>query len=344
MTEVLSQDEIDQLLTAINAGETEIESIKPTADTRKIKIYDFKRPDKFSKEQIRTVQNMHETFARLTTTTLSASMRALVHVHVASVDQLTYEEFIRSIPTPTTLAVVSMDPLKGQAILEIDPSVTFTIIDRLFGGSGEGAKLNRELTDIEHSVMEGIIVRILGNMREAWTQVIDLRPRLSQIETNPQFAQIVPPSEMVVLVTLETKVGEVEGMMNLCIPYMTIEPIVSKLSAQFWYSSVRRGATTENLNILKEKLSTVEIPVIAEVGHINIPVRDVLALRRGDVIRLYSVHVDDPMALVVGNKKKFLCRPGVIGKKMAVQITKKLEDVGQEEFEELASEGEENNE
>jgi flagellar motor switch protein FliM len=287
---------------------------------------------------------MHETFARLTTTTLSASMRALVHVHVASVDQLTYEEFIRSIPTPTTLAVVSMDPLKGQAILEIDPSVTFTIIDRLFGGSGEGAKLNRELTDIEHSVMEGIIVRILGNMREAWTQVIDLRPRLSQIETNPQFAQIVPPSEMVVLVTLETKVGEVEGMMNLCIPYMTIEPIVSKLSAQFWYSSVRRGATTENLNILKEKLSSVEIPVIAEVGHINIPVRDVLALRRGDVIRLYSVHVDDPMALNVGNKKKFLCRPGVIGKKMAVQITKKLEDVGQEEFEELASEGEENNE
>jgi flagellar motor switch protein FliM len=344
MTEVLSQDEIDQLLTAINAGETEIESIKPTADTRKIKIYDFKRPDKFSKEQIRTVQNMHETFARLTTTTLSASMRALVHVHVASVDQLTYEEFIRSIPTPTTLAVVSMDPLKGQAILEIDPSVTFTIIDRLFGGSGEGAKLNRELTDIEHSVMEGIIVRILGNMREAWTQVIDLRPRLSQIETNPQFAQIVPPSEMVVLVTLETKVGEVEGMMNLCIPYMTIEPIVSKLSAQFWYSSVRRGATTENLNILKEKLSSVEIPVTAEVGHISIPVRDVLALRRGDVIRLYSVHVDDPMALNVGNKKKFLCRPGVIGKKMAVQITKKLEDVGQEEFEELASEGEENNE
>jgi flagellar motor switch protein FliM len=344
MTEVLSQDEIDQLLTAINAGETEIESIKPTADTRKIKIYDFKRPDKFSKEQIRTVQNMHETFARLTTTTLSASMRALVHVHVASVDQLTYEEFIRSIPTPTTLAVVSMDPLKGQAILEIDPSVTFTIIDRLFGGSGEGAKLNRELTDIEHSVMEGIIVRILGNMREAWTQVIDLRPRLSQIETNPQFAQIVPPSEMVVLVTLETKVGEVEGMMNLCIPYMTIEPIVSKLSAQFWYSSVRRGATTENLNILKEKLSSVEIPVIAEVGHISISVRDVIALRRGDVIRLYSVHVDDPMALNVGNKKKFLCRPGVIGKKMAVQITKKLEDVGQEEFEELASEGDENNE
>nr|HPG87483.1 flagellar motor switch protein FliM [Spirochaetales bacterium] len=304
MTEVLSQDEIDQLLTAINAGDTSLETVQSATDSRKIKIYDFRRPDKFSKEQMRTVQNMHETFARLTTTSLSASLRILVNVHVASVDQLTYEEFIRSIPTTTTLAVVSMDPLKGQIILEIDPAVTFTIIDRLFGGAGEGSKLTRELTDIEHSVMEGIIVKILGNLREAWTQVIDLRPRLSQIEVNPQFAQIVPPTEMVVLVTLETKIGDVEGMMNLCIPYLTIEPIISKLSAQYWYSSVRRGATTENLNILKEKLSTIDVPVIAEIGRIQVTVGDVLNLNLGDIVRLHNVKVDDPMVLNVGNKKK----------------------------------------
>jgi|UniRef100_A0A7C3IHK8 flagellar motor switch protein FliM len=342
MTEVLSQEEIDQLLTAINAGETEPEDFKPATDTRKIKIYDFKRPDKFSKEQIRTVSIMHETFARLTTTSLSANLRSMVHVHVASVDQLTYEEFIRSIPTPTTLAIINMDPLKGNAILEIDPAVTFSIIDRLFGGTGEGTKAQHELTDIEQSVMEGIIVRILGNMREAWATVIDLRPRLGQIDTNPQFAQIVPPTEMVVLVTLETKVGEVEGMMNFCIPYLTIEPIIGKLSAQYWYSSVRRGTTTENLNILKDKLSSVDVNVVAEVGKIQIPVRDVLSLRVGDVIRLYNVRVGDPMTLNVGNKKKFLCRPGVIGKKMAVQIVKKLAELEQEEFEELASEGDEN--
>ncbi|GAB1484383.1 flagellar motor switch protein FliM [Treponema sp.] len=341
MTEVLSQEEIDQLLTAINAGETEPEDFKPAADTRKIKIYDFKRPDKFSKEQIRTVSIMHETFARLTTTSLSANLRSMVHVHVASVDQLTYEEFIRSIPTPTTLAIINMDPLKGNAILEIDPAVTFSIIDRLFGGSGEGTKAQHELTDIEQSVMEGIIVRILGNMREAWAQVIDLRPRLGQIDTNPQFAQIVPPTEMVVLVTLETKVGEVEGMMNFCIPYLTIEPIISKLSAQYWYSSVRRGTTTENLNILKEKLSNVDVNVVAEIGKIQLPVRDVLSLRVGDVIRLYNVRVGDPMTLNIGNKKKFLCRPGVIGKKIAVQIVKKLAELEQDEFEELTSEGEE---
>ena len=341
MNEVLSQDEIDQLLTAISSGSTESEDFKPVNDTRKIKIYDFKRPDKFSKEQIRTVSIMHETFARLTTTSLSAQLRSIVHVHVASVDQLTYEEFIRSIPTPTTLAVINMDPLKGNAILEIDPAITFSMIDRLFGGTGQGAKVQRDLTDIEQSVMEGIIVRILANMREAWTQVIDLRPRMGQIETNPQFAQIVAPSEMVVLVTLETKIGEEEGMMNFCIPYLTIEPIISKLSSQFWFSSVRRSSTTQYLGTLKEKLSDVDMDVVAEIGTINMPIRDVLALRVGDVVRLSTVRVGDPLSLSVGNKKKFYCQPGVVGKKMAVQIIEKIDDSETEDFEELSVEGDE---
>ncbi|GAB6089851.1 flagellar motor switch protein FliM [Spirochaeta dissipatitropha] len=335
MTEVLSQDEIDQLLTAISSGDIETEEIRQPTDQRKIKIYDFKRPDKFSKEQIRTVSIMHETFARLSTTSLSAQLRSMVQVHVASVDQLTYEEFIRSIPNPTTLAVINMDPLKGSAIMEIDPSITFSIIDRLFGGQGEGAKVTRDLTDIEQSVMEGIIVRILGNMREAWAQVIDLRPRLGQIETNPQFAQIVPPTEMVVLVTLETKVGEVEGMMNFCIPYLTIEPIIGKLSAQYWYSTVRRGATTENLNILRERLSSIEVDLVAEIGRMSLTVRDVLSLSPGDVIRLQNTRTGDPFSLNIGNRPKFLCNPGQVGNKLAVQILRKLEDVHVQDFEEL---------
>ncbi|KGE73534.1 flagellar motor switch protein FliM [Spirochaeta lutea] len=340
MTEVLSQDEIDQLLTAISSGDIDTEDVATHSESsnRKIKIYDFKRPDKFSKEQIRTVSIMHETFARLTTTSLSANLRSLVQVHVASVDQLTYEEFIRSIPNPTTLAVINMDPLKGSAILEIDPAITFSIIDRLFGGKGEGTKVTRDLTDIEQSVMEGIIVRILGNMREAWSQVIDLRPRLGQIETNPQFAQIVPPTEMVVLVTLETKVGDVEGMMNFCIPYLTIEPIISKLSAQYWYSSVRRGTTTENLNTLRDRLSAIEVDVVAEIGRLQLTMRDVLSLRVGDVIRLQNVRISDAMSLNVGNKTKFLCKPGLMGKKLAVQIIKQIKGPDADEFEELAAE------
>ncbi|MGP1415397.1 MAG: flagellar motor switch protein FliM [Treponema sp.] len=341
MTEVLSQDEIDQLLTAINTGDSDTDDFRSVNDTRKIKIYDFKRPDKFSKEHIRTVSMMHETFARLTTTSLSAQLRSMAHVHVATVEQLTYEEFVRSIPTPTTLAVINMDPLKGSAVLEIDPAVTFSIIDRLFGGKGHGTKVQRELTEIENSVMEGVIVRILANMREAWTTVIDLRPRLGQIETNPQFAQIVPPAEMVVLVTLETKVGDEEGMINFCLPYITLEPIISKLSTQFWFSSVRRNSTSQYMAIIKDRLSTVEVDVVAEVGSLDVPVRDVLNLRVGDVVRLPNVRVDDPFRLSVGNKPKFFCQPGTIGKKAAVQILEKIEDITTDDFEELSSEGDE---
>jgi flagellar motor switch protein FliM len=330
MTEILSQDEIDALLTAISTGEADTTDYTAVKEQRKVKIYDFRRPDKFSKDQIRTLQMMHETFARLTTTALSAQLRALVSVHVASVDQLTYEEFIRSIPNPTTLAVINMDPLKGSAVLEIDPSITFTIIDKLFGGTGESTKISRELTDIELSVMEGIIVRILGNLREAWSNVIDLRPRLGNIETNPQFAQIVPPNDMVVLVTLETKVGEVEGMMNLCIPYITIEPVISKLSAQYWYSSIRKGATDENASIIQSRLEAVELPIVVEVGEVEITMEELLAIQVGDVIKLPNTKINSDMIVKIGGRKKYKCRPGVIGNRVAVQIGEKIEEIPDE--------------
>jgi len=235
MTEVLSQDEINQLLTAINAEVDEPHDLKPARDNRKKKIYDFKRPDKFSKEQIRTISMMHDTFSRLTTTTLTAQLRSKVQVFVASVDQLTYEEFLRTLPIPTTLAIINMEPLKGNAILEIDPAITFTMVDRLFGGPGDGHKFSHELTDIETALMEGVIVRLLENVREAWKEVLDLRPRLHQIYTNPQSAQIVPATDMVVLVTLEASVCDVEGMINICFPYLTIEPIIDKLSTSSWF-------------------------------------------------------------------------------------------------------------
>ena len=299
MTDMLSQDEIDQLLTAISSGDTEPEDFKSINDNRKIKIYDFKRPDKFSTEATRTIKMMHETFARQTTTTLSAQLRTLAHVHVATVEQLTYEEFIRSIPAPTTLALINMDPLPGSAVLEIDPSITFSIIDRLFGGKGQSIKIQRELTDIEGSVMEGIIVKILANMREAWNTVIDLRPRL-----------------------------------------VTVEPVVSKLSTQYWFTSVRRSSTTQHLAVLKEKLAAVEVDVAAEVGSLDISVSDVLSLGVGDIIRLPGVQVGDPFTLSIGNRKKFYCQPGVVGKRVAVQLLSKTEDITEEDFENLSEEGE----
>ena len=326
MTEILSQSEIDALLSAISSGEVDADDYGGHGEHKKVKIYDFRRPDKFSKDQIRTLQMMHETFARLTTTALSAQLRALVGVHVGSVDQLTYEEFIRSIPNPTMIAVINMDPLRGSAILEVDPSVTFTIIDRLFGGPGEPSRITRELSDIEMSVMESIVVRMLGNLRESWSTVVGLRPRLGNIETNPQFAQIVPPSDMVVLITLETKVGDIEGMANLCIPYITIEPIISKLSAQYWYSSIRRGEADENKAVIQERLDRVVIPIQAEVGDVDLPLSQILDLGKGDVVKLSDVSLQSDMIAKVGNRQKFKCRSGKLGERMAIQIGSVIED------------------
>ena len=342
MTEVLSQQEIDALLSAISTSEgEEVDGGKIVDQQRQVKIYDFKRPDKFSKDQIRTLQMMHETFARLTTTSLSAQLRTLVHVHLVSVDQLTYEEFVRSIPSPTTLGVINMDPLKGSSVLEIDPSITFTIIDRLFGGTGDAAKINRELTDIELSVIEGIIVRMLANLRESWSNVIDLRPRLGTIETNPQFAQIVPPNDMVVLITLETKVGEVEGMTNFCIPYITIEPIISKLSAQYWYSSIRKGATRENFNVLRKGLSGMMVDVVAELGSVEVTMKDIIDLQEGDVIKFPKNKISDALVLKISNSDKFYCWPGVVGSKLAVQLDSPIQNMeGVDIFDKLKTESE----
>ncbi len=343
MTEILSQDEIDALLTAVSSGESVPADIgglggggAPTSssapvkrDKKRLKVYDFRRPDKFSKDQIRTLQMMHETFARLTTTSLSAQLRTLVHVHVVSVDQLTYEEFTRSIPSPTTMGIVNMDPLKGNAVIELDPSITFAIIDRLFGGKGESLKTKRELTDIELSVIEGILVRVLGNLRESWANVIDLRPRLGNIETNPQFAQVVPPNSMVVLTTFDTKVGDVEGMMNFCIPYITIEPIISKLSAQYWYSSIRKGVSTENLSLLKEQLGEVEVEVIAKLGETELKFGEIAAIREGDIIRLDETIKQDA-EVIIGSGPKFRGKPGVSGNRRAIQIREVLTTITEE--------------
>jgi flagellar motor switch protein FliM len=303
MTEVLSQDEIDQLIAAINADDSEL----MTADGRKIKIYDFKRPYKFSREQMRTISFIHDIFARLTTNSLSAQLRSMVHVHVASVDQLSYEEFIRSIPTPTTLAIINMDPLKGYVVLEIDPDMTFAIIDRICGGCGDAAKSQHELTDIEISIMENIIVCILGNMRESWASIIELQPRLAQIDTNPQFAQIVPPTEMVVLVTLEAKVGDVEGIINICIPYLTIEPIIGKLS--IWHKEGQNN-TLLRFSTNLELISREDVPVrlTAEVLRRDFPVKEILKWDIGTIILPFFTLKPGYCYLRLGDRRVWQCQ------------------------------------
>lgn len=170
----------------------------------KITAYDFRRPEKFSKEQIRTLSIIHETFCHIAETSLSERLRTTVEMKLTIVDQMTYEEFVQSLSVPSTIGVVNMDPLRGMAVLDIEPSPTTAIFDRLLGGKGEGLPTNRELSEVECGLIEGVYIQLLGALRESWTPVIDLRPRLAQIETMPQYAQIVPPTEMVVLIGMST--------------------------------------------------------------------------------------------------------------------------------------------
>ena len=339
MTEILSANEIDKLLASVDSLDFDDSSSSYGEDpgyddaelkkSSSVKMYDFRRPDKFSKDQIRTIQMIHETYARLISTSLSTQLRSFVNVHVASVDQLTYEEFSRSIPNPTTLAIINMEPLKGSAIIEMAPTITFAIIERLFGGEGKSSKENRELTDIELSVMEGIIVRIMGNLREAWSNVIDLRPKLSNIETNIQFTQIVPPNDMVVLITLETRIGDVEGMTNFCIPYITIETVNTKLSAQYLYSNIRRGENIENLELIKKHFFDMPMSLIAELGSLRVNMDDLLKLKKGDIIKL-DTNVKDNLKVTIGDKLKYYCRPGLMEKRISAKITQVLNNKANE--------------
>jgi len=230
----LSKEEVDALLAAIN-DEPGMES---------------KRPNKFSKEHIEAIKYVHETFAYLATCSLSAYLRSMCYVHVSSVDELTYDEYIRAVPERSTMATINMNPLKGNVIFGIAPELTFAIIDRVCGGRGDGTKFRHELTDIEISIMDNTIVHILDNMRETWNQVLDMRPQVKAIDVYPKFVRIVSPNEIVVLVTLEAKIGDTEGMMDICFPCSTIGQVMEKLSNWYWNrnpDSMLSSATEKHL-------------------------------------------------------------------------------------------------
>ena len=235
--DVLSQNEIDKLLSALSTGEVSAEEVQAEEEERKVKTYDFKRPDKFSKDQIRTLNMLYENFARLLNTHLSTHLRTMVNVEVVSVEQLTYQEFLQSLSNPSVIGVMALPPLKGNIIMEVNTGIAFAYIDRVFGGLGENTLKPRILTEIEEAVMRKFIAKASEFLKESWSNVIEINPMLEAIEANPGFVQIVPPSDMVIIVTVQVKIGEVEGFMTLCIPYLVLEPVMSKLSTSFWVAA-----------------------------------------------------------------------------------------------------------
>lgn len=328
--DVMSQEEIDALLAAVAGGEVKAEDMKQE-DTRKIKTYDFKRPDKFSKDQIRTLYMLHESFTRLLNTYLSTHLRTLVSVDVASVEQLTYQEFVQSMANPSVISVLGVPPLKGNIIFEVGTDLAFAFIDRVFGGDGNTSIKSRVLTEIEDAVMRRFINAAMVNFKEAWANVATINPFLETTESNPQFTQIVTPSEMVVIVTIQAKIGEIEGMMNICIPYLVLEPIMSKLTTTFWVaSSISKDENSGHAELIQEKLSKTLVPFVVEVGEVQITIKEFLTLGFGDVLQL-NTKVKEDLPCKVGSNAKFYCRPGTFGKRMAVQITRVVTPEDEEE-------------
>lgn len=321
MSEVLSQSEIDALLSALNSGEISVNEIKDEKEEKKIREYNFKLPNKFAKDHTRTLQIMHENFARLLQTYLSGFLRALVQIEVISVDQLTYNEFCNSMPNPSVLTIVDFMPLSGQIIVELHTSVAFAMIEKILGGSGQAFERARGFTEIELTLIEKIMTQIIGFFRDPWKNVIDLKPKFKKIETNPQFTQIMSPNETVALVTLNIKVGSVEGMMHVCIPHLVIEPVIPKLSTKFWFSGVSKEISSNDLKNIEKRIHTTLLPISVVLGETEITVKDFLDLNIGDVIPL-ATSANEDLKIFVGNRLKFLGKPGLKKNRVAVKITK----------------------
>lgn len=319
MGEVLSQNEIDSLLKALSSGELDVDEIKDNNE-KQVKNYDFARPVKFSKEHLRTLEIIFEHYGRLLSTNLPVYLRKTVQVEVMSSETVTYSEFSNALSNPVLLGIVNFAPLHGNIIIEIAENVGYTIVDRMLGGAGVPLDKVREFSEIELLILERIYNVCVNLLTEPWASVCEIVARLERIETNSQFAQIISPTEMIALVTLNIKIGEVEGLINICLPYMTLEPVMDNLNTKNWYASLQEKDQQQYSDTIEALISRAPMPLKAVLGKSTISVNDFLGLHRGDIISL-DTKVDEELKVYVGNIKKFTALPGAAGDNYAVRIT-----------------------
>ena len=319
MGDVLSQNEIDNLLQALSSGELDAEEIKDS-DEKQIKNYDFARPTKFSKEHLRTLEIIFEHYGRLLSTNLPVYLRKAIQVEVMNSEAVSYSEFSNALSNPVLLGIINFAPLKGNIILEIASNLGYAMVDRMLGGEGEPLEKTREFSEIELLIIERILTVCVNLLHEPWENVVDIHPRLERIETNSQFAQIISPSEMIAIVTINIKIGDVEGLMNVCLPYLTLEDIMDKLNTKYWYSTMQDKDEQQYVDAIETLISKAPIPMKAVLGNSTISVSDFSGLQVGDIIRL-DTKVNQELDVFVGNIKKFTALPGSSGDKYAVRIT-----------------------
>ena len=318
MSEILSQEEIDNLLNAMASGSDIIE--QAPVDKKKVNVYNFARPSKFNKEQLRTLEVMFESFSRMASSFLTGYLRTTTTIDVLSSEQVTYGEFNNSLLNPVVLSIIDFNPFKGSILLDLSSTVGYSMLDRILGGEGATIGKTREFTEIEVILLTRIMEQLVVILKEPWKQVCEIDPKLEKIETNSQFAQIMSPNEMVALITLNIKIGNVEGLMNFCIPHIVIEPIVGSLNTKHWFENGGKDKDGKYRPHVEKQVEKVKVPLSVVVGKTNITVDEFINIQVGDVIPLDS-YVNSDFRVKIGELTKFYAKPGINKGKNAIQIT-----------------------
>lgn len=331
MAKILSQDEIDALLTTVSSGDADLADESITDEKlRSVIAYDFKHPNRVSKDQIRTLENMHDNFAGHYGSTLSAVLRSIADVDLVSVDQITYSEFIMSLVTPSCTYTFSAQPLEAVCLVDFNPTLTFALIDRMFGGNGKILETERELTGIERTVMGRLTERLYSDLARSWENIIKVDVEQKSFETNPQFIQIVPPGETVIVVSFQVKLFQSTGLLTICYPYVSLEPVMAKLSAQNWIDATKRRNQDVDRTLNRSNLETVPAELTAVMMRTNLKMKDFLNLQVGDVLPTER-KINSPVEVLINRRRKFIGRPGLTGKKKAVQILDVSQEAKQEQ-------------
>lgn len=324
MGDILSQSEIDALLNQMMSGDESITDAPPPVKAKEARAYDFANPSKFNREQLRTLENIFDNFARSTSSFLTGYLRTSTHLEVSSSEEIMYRDFNVALANPVILSMIELAPLKGTVIADMSSNIGYAIIDRILGGPGFGISKMRDFSEIEKILLERVMLQILSFLPEPWEGVLPLRPRLEKIETNTQFAQIIAPTDKVALVVLTIKIGSSEGNVSFCLPHRVLEPVVDRLYTRFWYGQKEE----ENKDMYRERLEIelerAKVPVSVQVGKSKIMVNDFINLQVGDIIPLDS-YVTSDVDVLVGSMHKFHAKPGISRGRFAVQITDLIE-------------------
>lgn len=324
MTDLLTQDEVNALLETVassaDTAETSSDEFEPSAYKKRDPQYDFKRPNRLSKDLLQSLHFLHDRYARNFSLTLSAYLREMAEVNLISIDQLPYSDFLMSLPDTTSINVIELEISGGKMILEVNLSLVFPIIEKLLGGAGVAMDKIREITEIEQKLIEEFIDLAITDLQEAWLTVIpNTAFKIESRETSPRLVQIVAPNEIVAALVFEIRMGSVSGMMNFCIPAHLLEPLRHQFEVEKSSYSRDEEKSDEMMRRIVNVIMRTETKIEAFLGKVKVQIRDVLQLKEGDIIPL-DVKVDDPVSITVGGKEKFKGLYGMMEGKKSVRI------------------------